>query len=55
MLKKNLKLYNYNVFEEFDKGWPILTCGDRENGVNSMTISWEEWECYGVKRWLSSS
>ena len=40
MLKKNLKLYNYNVFEEFDKGWPILTCGDRENGVNSMTISW---------------
>lgn len=40
MLKINLDKYNLNVFNEFDKVWPILTAGDKVNGFNSMTVSW---------------
>ncbi len=40
MLKKNLNDFNKNVFNEFDKTWPILTCGDNVNGFNAMTVSW---------------
>lgn len=40
MLKKNLNDFNKNVFNEFDKIWPILTCGDNKIGYNSMTVSW---------------
>lgn len=40
MLKKNIKTFNYNIFNELNEKCPILTCGDRENGFNSMVVSW---------------
>lgn len=40
MLKKNLKEFNYNVFSAFNDTWPILTCGDKTTGFNSMVVSW---------------
>lgn len=40
MLKKNIKEFKYNVFTELNEKWPILTCGDRVNGFNSMVVSW---------------
>ena len=40
MLKKNVKDFKKNVFDEIDNGWPILTAGDKFVGFNSMTVSW---------------
>lgn len=40
MLKKDLTEFNKNVFDSFDNTWGILTCGDKNIGCNSMTISW---------------
>lgn len=40
MLKKDLKEFDKNVFEEIDKKWAILVAGDRQTGFNGMTISW---------------
>lgn len=39
MLKKNVNEFNQSVFNELNK-WPILTCGDKTTGFNSMTVSW---------------
>lgn len=40
MLKKIINTFNYNIFDELNKKTPILTCGDYENGFNSMVVSW---------------
>ena len=40
MLKKNIKTFNKNVFDEIDKKWGIITAGDKFIGFNSMTVSW---------------
>lgn len=39
MLKKKLNEFN-DVFNKFDKEWAIVTAGDRNIGVNAMTVSW---------------
>ncbi len=39
MLKKNLNEFS-KVFEKFDKTWGIVTAGDRNVGLNPMTVSW---------------
>jgi len=40
MLRKNIKGFNKNVFNEIGNVWPILVAGDRVNGFNGMTVSW---------------
>ena len=39
MLKKSLNEFN-NFFEKINNEWAILTVGDRQNGLNGMTVSW---------------
>ena len=39
MLAKKVELYN-KFFNEINKGWAIITSGDKFIGSNSMTISW---------------
>lgn len=40
MLKKSLNDLCINPFNEFNYTWPILVCGDVNNGFNGMTVSW---------------
>ena len=39
MRKLNISDLNNNIFDEFNKGWALLTAGSRDN-LNTMTISW---------------
>lgn len=39
MLKKNLDEFS-SVFEKLNKTWGIVTAGDRQTGLNGMTVSW---------------
>ena len=40
MLKKDIKEFDKNIFDEIDNKWAILVAGDRKIGINGMTISW---------------
>lgn len=40
MLKKNIYEYDKNFINEIKNNWAILTVGNKENGFNSMTVSW---------------
>lgn len=40
MLKKDIKEYNKNFFDEIDNKWAILISGNRNIGINGMTVSW---------------
>ena len=39
MLAKKVTSYN-KFFDEINKGWAIITAGDKFIGTNSMTVSW---------------
>ena len=39
MLKKSVDEFN-SFFKEIDKGWAIVTAGDKFVGYNAMTVSW---------------
>ena len=40
MLKKDIKEYNKNFFDEINNKWAILVSGNRNIGINGMTVSW---------------
>ena len=40
MLKKNILEYDKNFVDEIDNKWAILVAGDRNIGINGMTVSW---------------
>ena len=40
MLRKPINEFAKNVFTEINEKWAILVAGDRNTGVNGMTISW---------------
>jgi len=38
---KEIKHFNTNIFEQWDKKWLLLTCGDFKLGsFNTMTVAW---------------
>ncbi len=39
MLKKELNEFS-DIFDKFDQKWAIVTAGDRNIGINAMTVSW---------------
>ena len=39
MRKINISDLNNNIFDEFNKGWALLTAGNKDD-LNTMTISW---------------
>ncbi len=40
MLKKNLDIYNRNIFTELGKHYAVCTAGDKKTGFNCLTVSW---------------
>lgn len=40
MLRKDLKDYSENIFEELQNKFAIVTAGDKTSGFNALTASW---------------